>query len=75
MNDFSETRYQLECKFEDLLIEMGRITTPKGLPIRVDDLPIIEEFKKMIDGIEWCYLADRVMMIPNPSMEGPNDEE
>ena len=72
-NDFSEKRHHLERKFEDLLIEIIEVTTPKGLPILVNELPVIEEFKAMIDSVERSYLSDKVMMIPSPGAKYNED--
>ncbi len=74
-NDFSVKRYELERTFEELLIEIIEVTTPKGLHILVDQLPLIKEFNAMIDSVERSYLSDKVMLIPNPGVEGLNDEE
>lgn len=59
-NDFSEIKEGLSRKFEDLLIEVSEVKTPKCRVIFADQLPLINEFKEMIDKIEWSYLTDKV---------------
>ena len=72
-NDFSEKRNQLERKFEELLIDIIQITTPKGLSILVDEIPVIKEFNVMIDSVQRSYLSDKVVMISSPGAKDNED--
>lgn len=64
MNEFSEIRSELERKFEDLLIDITNLTTPKGFRLGTNEMPILEEFNKLIDSAERCYLNSETRLAP-----------
>ncbi|GLT91183.1 hypothetical protein SLE2022_090830 [Rubroshorea leprosula] len=45
--------YQDKCKFEDILLEMDRILRPEGTVIFRDDVDVLNEIRKITEGMRW----------------------
>lgn len=73
--DFGPIRYEYEQRIESILIEIGSITRPDGIPIYPSSTErvLIDDFNMIMNDIEKGYNSTEIVMIPAPG-GGDNDD-